>query len=138
MTVRNERPYAGLIDSAADRRGEGVGIAMSLHGEEMQESDRELLIRLDERVRAAVTTMEQRDIYHRQEMDRLTKLMMDQQATFTSGLTTMAANFASKADLSAIGGSITRVERIVYGACALILVAVIGALMAGILPSPSG
>jgi RNA polymerase-binding transcription factor DksA len=99
----------------------------------MQESDRELLIRLDERVRNAVTTMEQRDIYHRAEMDRLTKLMTDQMATFTTAVTTIAANFASKADLTAVTSNITRVERIVYGFCAAILLAVIGALMTGIL-----
>ena len=101
---------------------------MSVGDEIMQETDRELLIRLDERVRSAVTTMEQRDIYHRQEMDRLTKLMVDQTTAFTTAVTTIAANFASKADLSAITGNVTRVERIVYGACAMILLAVIGAL----------
>lgn len=95
---------------------------------DMQESDRELLIRLDERVRSAVTTMEQRDIYHRAEMDRLTKLMTDQMGAFTTAVTTIAANFASKADLTAITSNVTRVERIVYGACAVILLAVIGAL----------
>lgn len=101
--------------------------------EEMQESDRELLIRLDERVRSAVTTMEQRDIYHRQEMDRFTKLIVDMTTAFTTAVTNISTNHASKADMAAINGNVTRVERIVYGACAVILLSVIGALMTGVL-----
>lgn len=95
---------------------------------DMQESDRELLIRLDERVRSAVTTMEQRDIYHRQEMDRFTKLIVDMTNAFTTAVSNISLNHASKADLALLTGNITRVERIVYGACAVILLAVIGAL----------
>jgi hypothetical protein len=110
---------------------------------EHMESDRELLIRLDERVRNAVTTMEQRDIYHRQEMDRLAKLIVDMTGAFTAAVTNISTGFASRADVEAakaaakadhavIAGSVGRVERIVYGACAVILVAVIVALLSGI------
>lgn len=109
---------------------------MSEHGENMEESDRVLLIRLDERVRSAVTVMEQRDIYHRQEMDRLTRLMMEQMSTFTGAITTIATGFASKSDLAAVTSNVTRVERIVYGAVGIILVAVIGAMMSGVLVKP--
>jgi hypothetical protein len=105
-------------------------------GEHMQETDRELLIRLDERVRNAVSVMEQRDVYHRQEMERLTRLMTDQMSTFVSAVTSISANFATKGDLGTVSSSVTRVERIVYGACGLILVAVIGALMTGVLGNP--
>ena len=103
------------------------------NGGEMHETDRELLIRLDERVRSAVTVMEQRDIYHRQEMERLTRLMLEQMTTFTGAITTIGTGFASKSDLAAVTGNVTRIERIVYGACGLILVAVIGAMMTGVL-----
>ena len=109
---------------------------MSEPGEHMQETDRELLIRLDERVRSAVTVMEQRDGYHKQEMERLTRLMLEQMTTFTGAITTIGTGFATKAELATVTVAITRIERIVYGACGLILVAVIGALMTGVLAHP--
>lgn len=113
---------------------------MSEGHEPMHETDRELLIRLDERVRNAVATMEQRDIYHRQEMDRLAKLIVDMTAGFTSAVTQISTGFASrsdveaakasaKADVSALAGAVGRMERIVYGAVGVILLAVIGALV---------
>lgn len=134
---------------------------MSAGGEEpMHESDRELLIRLDERVRNAVTTMEQRDIYHKHEMDRVMGLISDMTASYTSSITNLTSGFATKGELAsgsatahaeltafasvtqgrldAFAGGVGRLERIVYGACGVMLLSVIGALVALVIKQPIG
>lgn len=101
------------------------------------ETDHDLIVRMDERVKQAVTIMEQRDIYHRAEMDRMGKLFLDTVNAFTTAITTLQANFVTRPEMmnhhELLKGSVGRLERIVYGACAVILLAVIGALMAMVL-----
>lgn len=112
------------------------------------DTDHDLLLRIDERVRQAVTTMEQRDIYHRGEMDRLSSLFRDTVASFTTTIVAMQTNFVTRLEMvnhhetlkaeqgskhDALKGSVGRLERIVYGACGVILLGVIGALMALVL-----
>lgn len=92
--------------------------------------DHDLLVRIDERVKQAITTMEQRDIYHRAEMDRFNKLFVDVVGSFTSTLSKMSHDFASKVELSSVRHDVGRLERTVYGAAGVILLAFIGALVA--------
>ena len=109
--------------------------------EERPETDLDLIVRMDERVKQAVTIMEQRDIYHRAEMERHTKMHLDSIAAFTGALTgmqagymqtitAMQAGFASKSDLQTTNNNVSRLERTVYGACAVVLLGFIGALVA--------
>lgn len=102
-----------------------------------QPDSRELLIRLDERLRNAVGTMETRELYHKQEMERLVTMFTGAIQTFTGALAVNVSTFATKVELDAaaktLGSSIGRVERIVYGACGIVLLAVVGALLSGIL-----
>lgn len=97
------------------------------------EMDHDLLVRIDERVKQAVATMEQRDIYHRAEMERFNKLFLDVVASFTHTLGTMSNNYASKVEMSAMRHDVGRLERTVYGAAGVILLAFIGALVALVL-----
>ncbi len=92
--------------------------------------DHDLIVRMDERVKQAVTLMEQRDIYHRAEMDRLSKMFMEMMGSFTLTITTMQGGFASKSDLAAANSSISRLERTVYGAVGVVMLGFIGALIA--------
>lgn len=97
--------------------------------------DHDLLVRIDERVKQAMTTMEQRDIYHRAEMERFNKLFLDVVASFTTTLGTMSNNFASKVEMSSVRHDVGRLERTVYGAAGVILLAFIGALIAMVIKS---
>lgn len=99
-------------------------------GSNHPDSDHDLIVRMDERVKQAVTMMEQRDIYHRSEMDRMGKMMMEVIGSFTGTIVSMQAGFASKADIATTNTNVSRLERTVYGACALVLMAFIAALVA--------
>lgn len=100
-------------------------------------SDHDLLIRIDEKVRQVAATMETRDIYHKGEMDRLTILFRETVTAFTNTITNTHQHFVTRSELAVthdnLKGSVSRLERIVYGACGLILIAVIGALMTVVL-----
>jgi hypothetical protein len=98
--------------------------------EERIETDHDLIVRMDERVKQAVTIMEQRDIYHRGEMDRMSKMFLEVIGSFTATITSMQTGFATKGDLASANGSISKLERTVYGACAVIMLGFIGALVA--------
>lgn len=107
-----------------------------------EETDHDLLLRIDERVKQAVATMETRDIYHRAEMERVVGLFRDTVEAFTSTITTMQQSFVTRSEMlnhhDALKGSVGRLERIVYGACAVILLAVIGALLAQVVSGRAG
>lgn len=48
----------------------------------------------------------------------------------------MKADFTSKADTAALADKVAKVERVVYGACGVILLAVLGALVALVVVKP--
>jgi hypothetical protein len=91
--------------------------------------DHDLIVRIDERVKQAVAQGEQRDIYHRQDTDRMIKLFQETITAFTSTITSMSTNYVTRAEWASARNDITRLERIIYGAVGIVLVAFIGALV---------
>lgn len=92
-------------------------------------TDHDLIVRMDERVKLAVSAMETRDIYHRQDVERTHKMFVEVIDKFTQTIVTLQQGFATKGDLVTANNNITRLERIVYGGCAVILLGFIGALL---------
>lgn len=97
--------------------------------EDPDRDDHDLIVRIDERVKQAINLMEQRDVYYRQDMDRMLKMFQDTIGAFTATIANMSQNYISRTEWAGAKNDISRLERLIYGAVAVILLSFIGGLV---------